>query len=103
LAHDFAILLREQYIAYNQELQKTVLWSDCFEEIGKIGMIVLKFIMINYNAFNVEDLFVHLLLEDILEILFCDWFKYFKMVNLLDITKKSEPLKKPLAELKQHD
>jgi hypothetical protein len=25
------------------------------------------------------------------------------MVNLLDITKKSEPLKKPLAELKQHD
>jgi hypothetical protein len=93
LAHDFAILMEGAHIAYNQELQKQFCGADCFEENWEDWYDGFKHNMINYNAFNVEYLFVHLLLEDILEILFVIGLNF--QMNL-DITKKSEPLKKPL-------
>ena len=59
LAHDFAILMEGAHIAYNQELQKQFCRADCFEEKWQKWYDSFKQNMINYVAFNVEDLFVH--------------------------------------------
>lgn len=93
LAHDFAILMEGAHIAYNQELQKQFCGADCFEENWKEWHDDFKHNMINYNAFNVEDLFVHSnttrgYTRDFVR----DWFKLLQ-TEPLDMAKKSELVK----------
>lgn len=93
LAHDFAILMEGAHIAYNQELQKQFCGADCFEEKWQKWYDGFKQNMINYAAFNVEDLFVHSnttrgYTRDFIR----DWFKLLQKESL-DETKKSELIK----------
>lgn len=93
LAHDFAILMEGAHIAYNQELQKQFCGADCFEENWQEWYNTFKQSMINYAAFNVEDLFVHSnttrgYTRDFVR----DWFKLLQTAPL-DAAKKSELIK----------
>ncbi|GGG51683.1 DUF6361 family protein [Bizionia arctica] len=90
LAHDFAILMQGAHIAYNQELQKQFCEADCFEENWNKWYDSFEQNMINYQAFNVEDLFVHAnttraYTRDFVR----DWFKLLK-AETLDLQKKAE-------------
>lgn len=59
LAHDFAILMEGAHIAYNQELQKQFLATDCFDGDWEKWYYNLADNMFDLKGFDPEDIFYY--------------------------------------------